>query len=221
MINLLGKYWKDLIIVLLIIALLFLKQCDQKHTDTLLKQASSYSDTARYYKLMDSVHVATNAVLLLDNSNQIKQLAASKNDTIKKLLAQFKSVQTVVITKSYFKLVHDTVNFHDTIPCDFKPISIVKEKIYYKLFGTLTKTNFVIDTLLVPDKITIVVGEKGTGFLNLHRNTTIDIVHSNPDIIASTIQGYVVAEKKWYDNKIVLLGSAFLIGFTTSSVLHH
>lgn len=221
MIDLLGKYWKNLIIVLLIIALLFLKQCDQKHTNILLKQASSYSDTVHYYKLMDSVHVATNAVLLLDNSNQIKQLAASKNDTIKKLLAQFKSVNTVVITKSDFKLIHDTVNFHDTIPCDFKPISIVKEKIYYKLFGTLTKTNFVIDTLLVPDKITIVVGEKGTGFLNLHRNTTIDIVHSNPDIIASTIQGYVVAEKKWYDNKIVLLGSAFLIGFTTSSVLHH
>lgn len=221
MTNLLSKYWREIIIVLLVIALLLMKQCDQKHTDTLLKQSASYSDTAHYYKLMDSVHVATNSVLLLDNSNQIKELAASKDDTIKKLLAHFKSVQTVVITKSDFRLIHDTINFHDTIPCDFKPIAITKNKTYYKLFGTLTKTNLVIDTLVVPDKVTLVVGEKGTGFLKLQRNTTVDILHSNPYVYTSTIQGYVVHEKKWYDNKLILLGSAFVAGFTTKAILSH
>ncbi len=206
------EYLKEIIIIGLVIFILINKGCNKRHTDSLVKDIATYSDSAKHYKIKSGVAVATNGVLKLDNENQLKYLIV-KNDTIKKLLAQFKDVKTVIIHDGGFKFTHDTVRLTDTIPCDFNPIAFSQKKKHYKLFGTLTRTNLIIDTLVVPNTQTIVLGDKKSGFLNLGKTTSVDILNSNPYMQVNKISAYTVKETKWLENWKVQIGIGFATGF--------
>lgn len=205
------------IISALTIALLLQRGCIQKHETDLLTEIANYKDTATSYKLKNGEIVETNKALVLNSDNQVKALL-SKNDTIKQLIDKFKDIKSVVVVKQISSLVHDTIKFQTQIPCDFKPIRFKQDSSIFHIRGFIHPTKLIIDSLSIPNKQHIVVGDKRKGLFG--RQTTIDIINSNPIVSTNAISGYVVEEKKWYNNKWIIFGSGAILGGYGAYKLH-
>lgn len=182
------------IIVIVAIFLIFFRECEhQKHTDDLVKNISTYSDSAKHYKSKYG-EVAYNQTLQFDNQKQLQSYIAS-NDTLKQLLKKYKSTNSVSVVKEQV-FIHDTVPipFKGNIPCTFNAFKIRSHKdSLYKFVGTLYPDKFYVDTILMNNKQTIVDGYKKIGlFKKEHR---IEISNTNPYIHISNIGGYSVKDK--------------------------
>lgn len=201
------------IIAILVVIIFFIRSCDKSHTDGLIQQMEMYSDSAKQFQLKlkngELVNIATNNALKIDNEQQLKALAA-KDDTVKKLLSQFKDIRTMIITKQVITINHDTIKLEKRIPCDFVSVKFRQDTTYFNITGRIMPSKLIIDSLSIPDKQNIVIGNKRKGLLG--RELTVDISHSNPLVSVNKIAGYVVEEKKWYQNKWLLMGGGFIAG---------
>lgn len=211
------KKW--FVIAGLIIALLAREGCNQHLQNKLVEDISSYQDSAKHYQLKlgggTDVEVASNAALVLKTEAQVRSLLA-KNDSISRLLKQFKKVNTAVIATGSLSLKNDTIKLRDTIAGDFSPIPIEKKDSFFHFKGVVYSKYFIVNDITFPDKQTIVVGDKRVGFM--HRQTTVDIMHSNKYMQVDKIEAYVVEDKKWWKSGWVKFGIGFIIG--TASVIY-
>jgi hypothetical protein len=182
-------------IVVIAICLFFFRECQhRKDVDELVKNISTYSDSAKHYKSKYG-EVSYNKTLQFDNQKQLESYIAS-NDTLKQLLKKYKNTNSVTIIKDKV-FIHDTIPipFETKIPCNFNAFKIRshKDSLNYKFVGTLFPNKFLIDTILLNNKQTVVDGYKKIGlFKKEHR---IEILNSNPYIVVSNIGGYVVKDK--------------------------
>ena len=139
-------------------------------------------------------------------TEQIETLT-NKNDELKKQIKEFKDVETVTIIQT--NTVIDTVVF--SVPntsidsaCNFVS-QLVIDTTFYSFDFTYTQKDFTINKLSIPNKLSIVVGDK--------KINTIDVSSSNPYVNTVNIQNYkIVDEKKWYETKWFLIGAGFVGG---------
>jgi hypothetical protein len=206
-------------IVTLGVCLFLFRDCQhQKVVDNLVKNVATYSDSAKHYKSKYGI-VAFNQTLQFQNDKQLKAYL-SQNDTLKKLLKSFKKVSAVVTGKEIV-YIHDTVSipFEVKIPCDFKPFQVKRDCTHYHFKGTIFPDKFNIDEISIPNKQTVVLGEKKTGLFK--KEYRVEITNSNPFIITSNVGGYTVNPKKeWYQRPVVtfLIGAA--VGSAASTAIH-
>jgi hypothetical protein len=201
------------LVTLLMCSILFIKCEHQKETDLLIKNIATYSDSAKHYKSKYGV-VAFNQTLQFQNEKQLKAYF-SQNDTLKKLLKNFKKINSVTIIKEKI-FIHDTVPipFESVIPCDFQPFTVKRDCTHYHFRGTIFPDKFNIDEISIPNKQTVVLGEKKTGFMK--KEYRVEITNSNPFIQTSNVGGYTVNPKKeWYQKPFV----TFLIGTGVGSAV--
>jgi hypothetical protein len=182
-----------ILIVLAVIALLFRECQHQKQVDDLVVSIADYKDTAYYYKGENGKIVAYNEALELQNEEQVKALL-KKDEDFKMLLDGFKSINATGGVTTIFEVKHDTIELHDTIPCDFEPIAVTKTDSTYDFFGTIMPSDFIIDSLKVPNEMKFVVGEKKVGLFK--KETRIEVVNTNPLITTTGITAYTVQEPK-------------------------
>lgn len=217
------------IIGALLLILLLREGCNRFERNKLVANISqSYIDSTSHYNLIlhkhDSINVATNQVLQLDNENQLKAITG-KNDTIKKLFDKFKRIKSVLQSNSTIEVKNVVIPYKSdsnnvfNIPCQFDPFNLTLDSVDIKMDANVYPTKFEIINLELPDQETIVVGEKKNGFLG--RKTTIDVMHSNKYIRVNSIKGYTISEKKWYDNKWITFIGGAIIGGTLIKVLAH
>ena len=205
------------LIVILICSVVFIRCEHQKQIDDLVKNVATYSDSAKHYKSKYGV-VAFNQTLQFQNEKQLKAYF-SQNDTLKQLLKNFKKINSVTIIKEKI-YIHDTIPipFETKIPCDFKPFQVKRDCTNYHFKGTIFPDKFNIDEISIPNKQTVVLGEKKTGFMK--KEYRVEITNSNPLIMTSNVGGYTVNPKKeWYQRPVVtfLIGTA--VGSAATSVI--
>ena len=150
-------------------------------------------------------------------TEQIETLT-NKNDELKKQIKEFKDVEAVTIIQT--NTVIDTVVF--SVPntsidsaCNFVS-QLVIDTTFYSFDFTYTQKDFTINKLSIPNKLSIVVGDKkikGWTGITKGKEYTIDVSSSNPYVNTVNIQNYkIVDEKKWYETKWFLIGAGFVGG---------
>jgi hypothetical protein len=209
-------------IVVLAICLFVFQDCQHKNqVNSLVKDIATYSDSAEHYKSKYGV-VAFNQTLKFGSEEQLKSYL-SNNDTLKDLLRKFKKLNSVtVVTQKIY--IHDTVPimFETKIPCDFKPFAVIKDSsrsktkpFYFK--GTIFPEKFTLDSILVPNKQTIVVGTKRINLFK--KEERAEIVNSNSLISVSNVGAYtVVNKKKWFQRPVPMLIGGVIIGGTAVTI---
>jgi len=209
-------------VIVVAVCLLLFQDCQHKNqVDGLVKDIANYSDSAKHYKSKYGT-VAFNQTLKFGSEDQLKSFL-SNNDTLKLLLKKFKKLNSVtVVTQKIY--IHDTVPipFETRIPCDFKPFAVIKDSIrskskpfYFK--GTIFPTQFTIDSILIPNKQTIVVGTKSINLFK--KEERAEVVNSNSLISVSNIGAYtVVNKKKWFQRPVPMLIGGIIIGGTAVTI---
>lgn len=213
---------KDLKYILVIAIVLFIsivrEGCNTRNSNLLLDSVQNYSDSAQFYKTENGTHIAYNQSLLLENKEQLQSLFA-KNDTMRELLDKYKNIKNVTIIKETI-VIRDSIPYGIDIPCDFNPFTVKRDSIHYNFTGTIGKSFFRIDSLMIPNTQSIIVGEKKLGFLK-GKEHRVEIVNSNPLIMTSNVGSYVVEEKKkWYETRAFSFLIGFGFGYGTSEYLN-
>lgn len=195
-----------IIIIVLVTVLLLREGCYQSSRNDLLQNITEYKTEAKHYKLKNGTEVAQNKALMLENQTQIKALL-NKNDTLSQLITKYKNLQNVTIINNSTEIKNDSIAY-DTIkiPCDFKPFQVVRDSSHYMFVGTIAQTYFKIDSLRIPDKQSIIFGERKMGFLK-KRQWTVEVVHSNPLVKTTNIGEYAVKQKR--KKFVIALGGGY------------
>lgn len=187
---------------------------NQLEKDNLIRQISTYKDSAEFYKIKangNPVEVAFNQSLVIENKKQLQALLA-KNDTLTKLISKFKKVAGTTIINQYTTISKDTIRLKDSIPCSFKAFQVKRDSAHYHFIGTIGQDFFSIDSLIIPNTQSIVMGDRKMGFLK-GTEKRIEIVNSNPLIRTNKIENYVIQQrKKWYQSTAFKFGIGFLAG---------
>lgn len=211
------KTHRNYFFVILVIAIIFsIRECaHQKNTNELIENISTYSDSAKYYKGKHGEEIAYNKTLHVQNETQLKAFI-STNEQIREEIKKFKSIKEVTIIKEHTE-IHDTIKVpENAIPCDFKPFTLRKENKNYKFKGILSPTDFVIDSLYIPNEVAIIIGKRKIKFLKYEEQVTVN--NSNPYIKTTNISNVSIQhEKKWWDYPLVKFGSGVLVGYGISA----
>lgn len=195
---------------------LFIKGCtNQKDIDELIKNISNYKDSAQLYKLKVNgglVDVSFNNSVILENERQLKILFA-QNDTILKQLSKFKKATSTTVINQYTTIHNDTIpGKKDAEGSETLTFEKYSEHYQLKASFPLGHNYFIIDTLVIPNTQSILIGEKKLGFLK-GTEKRIEIINSNPLIKTNTIKNYVIQHrKKWYETRGFMLGAGILVG---------
>ena len=203
-------------IFLALILLFFIREgCNQIDKNNLVTNLATYEDSAKYYTMkVDGmeVEVAQNKSLVLENKKQFESVIA-KNDTLLKLVSKFKDIQSGTIINNYTTINNDTIKLRgDSIPCDFKAFKVRRDSVHYHFVGTIAKTYFTIDSLVIPNKQSIIIGKKKLGFLKGYEERA-EIINSNPLVRVTNIESYVINKKK----KKMGLGASVGYGFSVGN----
>jgi hypothetical protein len=172
--------------------------CNQIEKNGLVADISGYKDSAKYYTMKVhglEVDVAYNKSLVFENDKQVKSYLSNMNDTIAKLVKKFKDIKSGTIINNYTTISGDTIKLKgDSIPCDFKAFKVRRDSVHYKFVGTIGKNFFSIDSLMIPDKTTLIIGRKKVGFLKYEERA--ELFHSNPLVRTTNIGNYEVIKRK-------------------------
>lgn len=204
------------IIVVLIVIIFFLQRCSTRKQNAYIANIEDYKDTAKTFKNKLGATVSYNEVLEAQNREQLSTIV-QKDKQLFLLQKDFKTVESATSIKTVIQLVHDTVRFKDSIPCNFEPFYFNDSNKFYTMKAYIAPSFFSLDTLSMYNTQSIVIGEKKVSFWK-KAERRIEIQNSNPYFITTNIGSYVISEqKKWYNTNIFKFGVGFVAGFFTNS----
>lgn len=192
---------KYLIVAMILLVLLFvaIRSCQTNKQNFSSEQSynSSKSDSLKSY-----INKVTNQLVVYKKASELNEKAFTnlvlENNDLKQKLSKYKNIKTVIETQTITKI--DTLKFYfkDSIPCEFEPIVIKIDSSNYNLSGLLTNKDFVIQDLTIPNKQTIVIGEKKNGLFKKNE-FVVSVENSNVLIKTMNVQSFSLkSEKKWY-----------------------
>lgn len=207
-------------IILLIIFFFGFRECShQKNENDLIENITNYKDSAQFYSLKVNgmaVDVAYNKSLQLENKDQLESIL-KKNDTLSKLISKFKAISSTTIINNITNISGDTIKLTDSIPCYFKAFKIRRDSIHYHFVGTISPKFFAIDSIIIPNKQSMVIGKKKLGFLK-GTEERIEIVNSNPLIKTTNIENYIISKpKKWFQTDAFKISASLLGGYVIAT----
>lgn len=211
------RFWSYVIMTSIFVLILLMRECQhQRDTDNLLIDISNYKDTAYFYEAENGKVVAYNEALVLQNETQAKAIL-DKDEDFRILLEGIKNLDAAGSVTTIFQVKHDTLRLTDTIPCDFDPIAVERLSPEYNFHGTITRTDFIIDSLQIPNVMKFVVGEQKTGLFKRERR--IEVINSNPLIQTTGVTAYTIEDKpKWGRTIVIAIGGA-IVGILTERLL--
>lgn len=210
------KHW-IMIIAVIVIAFSFDKFMTSNNIDNLVASIENYSGEVDSFRLSNNALVKSNESLKLSTQSQIKSLT-SKNDTLAKMIKNFKQVQNVTMITNNFLASGDSSKFNNAIPCDFAPFKDTISNKNYIIEQTISRTGTVIDKLFIPNEQKLVFGTKKVGLFKTQH--FVDVNNSNELMVVSNIKNYTfVPKKQWYEKPIITGAIGFGLGFTANSIL--
>lgn len=169
------------------------------------------NDSIKYYKNRLGTETATIKTLQADKKT-LGILLTDKDKELQELIKEFSSVRNVVKYKD--RIIIDTiqVTYTDTLPCpEFERTGAVKNKWYSFRYKSMND-GFTLDSLTIPNEVTVITGVKRKWFLGKQTITT-DVTSTNPyikvtELKAAELEVPSPIYKKWY----VWLGIGILGG---------
>ena len=183
------------VLVLLFLAALSLRQCKPK---TIVR----IDPMAKQYKSKAGELIAYNRSL----EATIKDLKKERAELVKEV-QNMKVRKPTTITRTVTKTVYDTIwsTFETVIPADTFNVDFMYSNKWIEILGYVTNEGVMIETIYIPDTVTLVVGER-------KRETIVAVKHANPHVTVAEVENYTI-KKKRFDFKA--FGIGFGIGFLT------
>jgi len=198
-----------LLAIVSLLVLLGFKECKNDPAETTSEVNHYLTDTTKH-ETVKGIDVATIHQALLETQAQMKTLIAA-NDTLKKLVKEFKVVNSITKIKTE-TFVKDSIQYKD-IPCDFKPIERVKETPEYRLALTISRSNTEVK-MTVPNTIQFIEGKRKVGLFKTEQQ--VMAVNSNKLVQTTEIQSLTVkTKKKWWERP----GPWIALGVTLDEVI--
>ncbi len=185
------------IIGVLVLVLFFQQWKLGMNEDSLINSVAEYKDSVYFYKTKTGTLVSTNRSLVLNAEKQLIAMAKLSKD-VQEIVKKYKDLKSVTYITNTFLAGGDTSKYKTPIPCDFKPFNVRHKDSAYTFKGTVAKDFFSVDSLIVPNKITLVAGRKKEGFMK--SAYSMDVINSNPLMKTTNIADYrYIPEKKLYE----------------------
>lgn len=190
----------NLIIAALIVALLFATNMCANANRKAAATVLALTDTVAHYTNALGTQTASIVTLQADKT-QLQQLVLNKDRELATLAKNFNNLHSV--TKYNTVTVIDTITMHyrDSLPCVFKREGRVKNN-WYSFTYTSDQKGFKIDSLLLPNSTSVIIGTKRKWFLGKETLTT-EVTHTNPYVATTQLTSAEVLHaaplyKKWY-----------------------
>jgi len=213
-----AKFIPYAIIIILLAIIFFMQKCDKQKLLNNLTEIVSYKDSAKTYKDKYGFAISYNQSLILANKEALTVISL-KEKQLYDLQKQFKNVKSANNIKWKVELIHDTIRFTDTIPCEFEQFYLTDSNKFYNVKAYIAPSFFMIDTLYFLNEQSIFIGTKNFGFFRPAEHR-IEIKNSNPYVITTNINSYTVKNKpKWYETKAFIFGAGIVSGLAVNSWL--
>ncbi|WP_294734763.1 hypothetical protein [uncultured Flavobacterium sp.] len=202
-------------IIIGVMSLLWLQQCSKsKSRDTSNIEAMNY--TIRYYENALGTVTASKKTLQAVNTKQALALLG-KNKELEKLTKEFTKVRSIVHYETVTQIDTIKVLFEKPVRIyDFVRVGRVKEK-HYSFMYEVDTFGFTLDSLQIPNEVTVITGTKRKWFLGKQTLVT-DVTNSNPYITVTDIKATeVVIPEPWYKKWYVWLATGFVAGAAISN----
>lgn len=221
------KINKTLIAIIVLIVLYFTyNSCEQKRRERqLVAQLSEYQLKLKVFdvkRLSDSSTIATQTQTLMSQKDAIALGLLQLDNDLRKAQAQVREKTEIKVVEKPVPFIPD--GWADTtglvrdgqgnilrrdsiaVPTRFQ----LKEK-YFSIDGYVKKSGLDLDSLSLPNKTTITIAKKKSGFLNLRSDPVVRIKNDNPYVNVVGLDNVVIKNKKhFYQSTLfhILLGMA-------------
>lgn len=196
-------------LIIAVLVLLLFRQC--RVTEDIYTFLENERQEVQVYK--NKLGTLTNSVNASELSNkQLKELLSKKDDTLKKLMSEFKEVRNAVKIQEVVRIDSVFVPYEFDIDCEFKRFGKYDTDSHFKFDYSLNKTGFSLSNIEIPNTQTIITGTKRNWIFGKQYLTT-DITNSNDYIKTKEVQSVVIpVSVEWYNNKWLYLGLGLSAG---------
>ena len=199
--------YPGLITALLIILFYSVDRC-QGFRQAAETNLTTLSDSVNYYRNRLGTQTASINTLEIAQSD-LKKVILSKDEQLAALSKEFGRINTIVQYTQ--QMTYDTiaVTYKDTVPCIFTRSGTVNTK-WYAFKYESTNTGFLIDSLSLNNKVTVISGFKRSWLLGRQTLVT-DVTNTNPHITVTGLKSTeVVVPSQWYKKWYVWLGAGVI-----------
>lgn len=196
-------------LIIAVLVLLLFRQC--RVTENVYTFLENEKQEVQVYK--NKLGTLTNSVNASELSNkQLKELLSKKDDTLKKLMSEFKEVRNAVKIQEVVRVDSVFVPYEFDIDCEFKRFGKYDTDSHFKFDYSLNETGFSLSNIEIPNTQTIITGTKRNWIFGKQYLTT-DITNSNDYIQTKEVQSVVIPVSiEWYNNKWLYLGFGLCAG---------
>lgn len=203
-------YWKEIAIVILMVAFLLSTRSCQEAQNLADNQLSAMNDTVKYFKNKLGTETATKEILQLTNK-QFQEQILERDANFKALAKEFSRIKSTQVITGGFRIDSIAVPYEVKIPCDFERIGKYEDK-FLKFDYKSNQDGFSFSNFDAPNTQYVINGFKRKWFLGRQIMTT-DVTNSNEYFKTNnvkTIEIYV--PKPFYDTRAFNIGIGIIGG---------
>lgn len=199
--------YPGIITALLIILFYSVNQC-QSFRHKAETNLTALSDSVGYYRNRLGTQTASINTLEVKQSD-LKKVILSKDKQLAALSKEFSRIRSIVQYNQHISYDTITVAYKDTVPYVFNRSGMVNTK-WYAFKYKSTNNGFVIDSLTLDNRVTVISGCKRSWLLGRQTLVT-DVTNSNPYIQITGLKSTeVVVPSPWYKKWYVWLGAGVI-----------
>lgn len=212
MVNFIIKYWKNIAIVILAVALLFSWKSCKNNLDLKNSAIASLNDSTKHYRNKLGTITAEKNILEVSNKD-FKKIVAQMGSNYEKLSSEFSRIKHMTVIKQEVRIDTVPVPFEVPVPFDFERKGNYDSE--WLKFNYLTNQNGnTFSDFIIPNEQTVLNGFKRKWFLGRQTLKT-DVTNTNPYIVTTDVQTIeVVVPKRFYDTRLfnMVLGAGLFYG---------
>jgi len=144
------------------------------------------TDSIHYYKLKNGKQAAKISALNGDNAS-LELLLSETSSQLKEITRKYNRVDAAIEIKTVTKIDTAHQRYTDTIKYEFKRDWTIQSE-WYKIQGTSTQLGNTINSIKIPNDLSIAVGQEGSKY-------TITATNSNPYIKAAEMKSFTLKTK--------------------------
>tara|TARA_R110001632_G_scaffold8083_2_gene31709 strand:- start:912 stop:1607 length:696 start_codon:yes stop_codon:yes gene_type:complete len=193
--NIIKSSYKFISVIIILLLLLFASYFHNvSYKNNNLKNLNVLNQKITYHKNKEGKEIAAKLSLIgeIENLNFLVNSLKDSTKQLKKLVKNFKKVYTAVYSENIVKI--DSIEIPYYIKTNDFNISFEVKKEFYSISGNSTNKGLSLKSISIPNKQSIVIGSKRSGFFK--NDYKINIINSNPYIKTTKIDGYAFKEKK-------------------------
>jgi len=208
------KHISNIIITALLLVLIFSIQRCSYNKRIADDNAAALTDTVKYYTNALGTQTASVKTLQVDKAG-LKTLLLDKDKELTMLASEFAKLNNVVKADTELRIDTITVAYNDALPYNFERSGRVLDK-WYSFGYSSNQNGFKIDSLKVPNSITIITGSKRKWFLGEETITT-DVTNTNPYVTITNVKAAeITLPAPWYKKWYVWLAVGAVGGFAAA-----